>query len=147
MAANDEEIFDSPEGWVARHVRGYIESDGKRGHRWHGVDTLLLTTRGRRSSRLRRTALIYGPDRERYLVVASSGGAKTHPAWYLNLSEHPQVEVQVGADRFHATAATATADEKPRLWKQMVSIWPEYDRYQTKTEREIPVVVLTPSGR
>ena len=89
----------------------------------------------------------YGRDRERYLVVASSGGAKAHPAWYLNLSEHPQVEVQVGADRFHATAATATADEKPRLWKQMVSIWPEYDRYQTKTEREIPVVVLTPSGR
>ena len=142
----DEEVFDSPTGWVASHVRGYLESDGKRGHRWHSVDTLLLTTRGRRSGKRRRTALIYGRDGDRYLVVASAGGDTNHPAWYLNLLEHPEVEVQVGAERLLATARTANATEKPRLWKQMVSIWPDYDRYQTRTERQIPLVLLEPNS-
>jgi deazaflavin-dependent oxidoreductase (nitroreductase family) len=138
----DEEIFDSPTGWVARHVRGYVESDGRRGHRWNGVDTLLLTTRGRRTGKLRRTALIYGRDGERFVVVASTGGGPRHPAWYLNLVAEPRVGVQVGPERFAAVAATAPPDEKPRLWAAMASIWPEYDRYQARTDREIPVVVL-----
>jgi deazaflavin-dependent oxidoreductase (nitroreductase family) len=138
----EEEVFDSPAGWVARHVRGYVETDGRRGHRWSGVNTLLLTTRGRRSAKLRRTALIYGEDGDRYLVVPSKGGAKKHPWWYLNLVEHPEVEVQIGADKFRARARTATAEEKPRLWRIMTSIWPEYDRYQARTPREIPVVIL-----
>ena len=106
------------------------------------MDTLLLTTHGRKSGKLRRTALIYGRDGDRYLVVASSGGAKSHPSWYLNLSADPHVRVQVGDDRFSARAHTATAEEKPSLWRTMTSIWPEYDRYQAKTERDIPVVVL-----
>jgi deazaflavin-dependent oxidoreductase (nitroreductase family) len=137
-----EEVFDSPKGWVAKHIRGYVESDGRKGHRWNGVDTLLLTTRGRKTGMLRRTALIYGRDGDRYLVVASSGGAKSHPSWYLNLSADPEVRVQVGDDSFSARAHTATANEKPSLWRAMTSIWPEYDRYQAKTERVIPVVVL-----
>lgn len=140
--APKEEVFDSPKGWVARHVRRYVESDGKAGHRWNGVDTLLLTTRGRRSGKLRRTALIYGRDGDRFLVVASQGGAKKHPAWYLNLIDNPEVEVQVGPETFTARASTASAKEKPRLWRLMASIWPEYDRYQAKTDRDIPVVVL-----
>ena len=138
----EEEVFDSPKGWVGRHVREYVETDGKKGHRWAGVHTLLLTTRGRRSCVLRRTALIYGEDGDRYLVVASTGGGSRHPAWYLNLVEHPEVDVQVGAERFRATARTATPEEKPRLWKLMASIWPDYDRYQEKTDRVIPVVIL-----
>jgi deazaflavin-dependent oxidoreductase (nitroreductase family) len=142
MAAADE-VLDSPEGWVARHIRRYLESDGAKGHEWRpGVYTLLLTTRGRRSGRWRRTALIYGRDGDRYLVVASSGGSARHPAWYLNLTAHPEVEVQVGAERFPATARTAGPDEKPRLWDLMTSIWPAYAGYQRKTRRDIPVVIL-----
>lgn len=138
----EEEVFDSPSGWVARHVREYVETDGEKGHRWSGVHTLLLTTRGRKSGKLRRTALIYGQDGDRYLVVASKGGAKKHPSWYVNLVENPEVQVQVGGDRFPAYARTATAEEKLRLWALMASIWPEYDRYKAKTDREIPVVIL-----
>jgi deazaflavin-dependent oxidoreductase (nitroreductase family) len=144
-----EEVFDSPTGWVARHIRRYVETDGKKGHRWSGVHTLLLTNRGRRSGKLRRTALIYGREGDRYLVVASKGGADRHPAWYRNLVENPEAWVQVGGDKFAVRASTATPEEKPRLWQIMTSIWPEYDRYQTKTRRDIPVVILerTPSGR
>jgi deazaflavin-dependent oxidoreductase (nitroreductase family) len=147
-----EEVFDSPKGWVAKHVLRYVETDGRSGHRWGGVDTLLLTTRGRSSGTLRRTALIYGRDGDRYLVVASQGGSDTHPAWYLNLVANPEVELQVGADKFVARARTAAAKEKPRLWRLMASIWPEYNRYQTRTDRDIPVVILdrvrddSPSG-
>jgi deazaflavin-dependent oxidoreductase (nitroreductase family) len=137
-----EEVFDSPTGWVAEHIRGYIETDGRKGHRWRGVTTLLLTTRGRKSGKLRRTALIYERDGDRYVVVASKGGAKTHPSWYLNLVENPEVEVQVGADKFAARALIATAEEKPRLWGLMTSIWPDYDSYQARTERAIPVIIL-----
>jgi F420H(2)-dependent quinone reductase len=80
-----DRLTDSPIGWVARHIRSYVRSDGKTGHRFHGRDALLLTTRGRKSGVLRRTALYYGRDGDRYLVVASGGGEPTHPAWYLNL--------------------------------------------------------------
>lgn len=137
-----EVVFDSPTGWVAEHIRRYVETGGRSGHRWRGVHTLLLTTRGRRSGKLRRTALIYGRDEERYLVVASRGGAKKHPAWYLNLVENPEVVLQIGADSFPGRARPATAEEKPRLWSLMASIWPDYDRYQARTPRDIPVVIL-----
>jgi deazaflavin-dependent oxidoreductase (nitroreductase family) len=140
----DEEVFDSPKGWVAKHVRRYVETDGGSGHRWGGVQTLLLTTRGRRSGKLRRTALIYGRDGDRYLVVASQGGATKHPAWFLNLVENPEVQVQVGPEKFSARARPATSREKPRLWRVMASIWPDYDRYQARTTRDIPVVILEP---
>jgi deazaflavin-dependent oxidoreductase (nitroreductase family) len=138
----DEQINDSPTGWVSRHIKRYVASDGRRGHRWHGVDTLLLTTRGRTTGKLRRTALIYGRDGDRYLVVASNGGSKGHPDWYRNLEVDPHVSVQVADDRFEARARTAAAEERQELWRRMASIWPDYDRYQTKTERQIPVVIL-----
>src|SRR5512132_4742285 len=106
----EEQVLDSPQGWVARHIRRYLDSDGADGHEWRpGVYTLLLTTRGRKTGKLRRTALIYGRDGDRYLVVASNGGSRTHPSWYLNLTADPEVEVQVGADKFAARARTATA--------------------------------------
>ena len=91
---------------------------------------------------LRRTALIYGRDGDRYLVVASKGGSRTHPLWYLNLTANPEVQVQVGAEKFTARARTASPEEKPRLWRLMAEIWPDYDRYQQRTSREIPVVIL-----
>jgi deazaflavin-dependent oxidoreductase (nitroreductase family) len=138
-----EEVHDSPSGWVRSHIRQYMESNGEQGHEWRpGVYTLLLTTRGRKSGLLRRTALIYGRDGDRCLVVASKGGAPSHPAWYLNLVANPEVDLQVGAERFRARARTADADEKPALWRTMAEIWPDYDSYQARTSREIPVVVL-----
>lgn len=137
-----EDVHDSPTGWVSRHIREYVESGGRRGHRRWGVTTLLLTTRGRRSGELRRTALIYGLDGERYVVVGSNGGKPADPGWYLNLLTDPTVELQVGAEVFAARARVAHGDERERLWRQMADLWPDYDRYRTKTSREIPVVVF-----
>jgi deazaflavin-dependent oxidoreductase (nitroreductase family) len=140
----EEEVFDSPTGWVARHVRGYLETEGRRGHRWSGVHTLLLTTRGRQSGRLRRTALIYRRDGDRYVVVGSNGGRPRHPAWYHNLLANPEVQVQVGAEKFRARARPATGSERTRLWHLMTEIWPDYDRHQRRATRQIPVVTLEP---
>lgn len=124
------------------HVARYQETDGAEGHDWQGTVTLLLTTTGRRTGRPRTTPLIYQPEGDAYLVVASKGGADEPPLWYLNLQENPEVQVQVKGDRFTARARTATPEEKPRFWKKMAATWPQYDEYQTKTDREIPVVVL-----
>ena len=124
------------------HVQRYQETDGQEGHDWNGTTVLVLTTTGRKTGEKRSSALIYQEYDGAYLVVASKGGADTPPAWYLNLQADPNVDVQVLADRFHATARTAAADEKPELWRVMTATWPQYDEYQTKTDREIPVVVL-----
>ncbi|SCG63647.1 nitroreductase family deazaflavin-dependent oxidoreductase [Micromonospora coxensis] len=140
----DEEVLDSPTGWVAEHIRHYVETEGRQGHRRWGVTTLLLTTRGRKSGKLRRTALIYGLDGGRYIVVGSNGGSPHHPSWYLNLLANPEVRVQVGAERFIATARSATGDERARLWQLMTSLWPDYGRYQSRSTRQIPVVILQP---
>jgi deazaflavin-dependent oxidoreductase (nitroreductase family) len=126
----------------AEHVRRYQETDGAEGHDWQGTTVLILTTTGRHSGAQRPTPLIYGQHGDDYLVVASKGGAPEHPAWYLNLVEHPEVTVQVRGDRFKARARDATPEEKPELWKIMTSSWPAYDDYQRKTDRDIPVVVL-----
>lgn len=128
--------------WVTDHITRYLETDGEDGHTWRGVTTLLLTTRGRVSGEPLLLPLIYGTDGDRYLVVASKGGAPDHPDWYKNLVANPDVEVQVKADKFRARARTATPDEKPALWSTMASIWPAYDEYQEKTDREIPLVIL-----
>ncbi len=147
MAAQDEVVYDSPTGWVAEHIHHYLESDGEDGHEWRpGVPTLLLTTRGRKTGKLRRTALIYGEDGDHYIIVASRGGHKYHPAWYLNLVADPNVEVQIYGRTFAARAHTASPEEKARLWPIMTAIWPAYDDYQTKTDRVIPVVVLEPEA-
>lgn len=142
-----EEIFDSPTGWVRDHIQQYVESDGEKGHKWRGIPTLLLTTRGRKSGKLRRTALIYGQADGNYLIVASKGGADDHPLWYLNLTANPAVAIQVGAEKFTGRARTANAAEKPRLWQIMSKIFPTYDAYQVragKVGREIPLVIIEP---
>jgi deazaflavin-dependent oxidoreductase (nitroreductase family) len=142
--AADEEVFDSPTGWVAKHIKEYVESGGEKGHRWQGVSTLLLTTRGRKTGTLRRTALIYGRDGDSYVVVASIGGAPKHPKWYLNLVTEPGVELQVGPRIISGRARTTEGDDRTRLWREMAKIWPQYDRYQEKTRRQIPVVIIDP---
>jgi deazaflavin-dependent oxidoreductase (nitroreductase family) len=142
---DQEKVFDSPTGWVAKHIRRYEKTGGRAGHEWNGATTLLLTTRGRKTGKLRRTALIYGRDGDNYVLVASRGGHAHHPSWYLNLVANPEVTVQVRADKFTARAHTATPEEKARLWPLMTSIWPAYDDYQEKTDREIPIVVLEPT--
>lgn len=140
--AEQNEVVDSPTDWVGEHIRQYVESGGKEGHIWRGAPTLLLTVKGRTSGVWHRSALIYGEDEGRYIVVASKGGDPNHPQWFRNLEADPRVRVQVGAETFEAEARVATPAEKPRLWSLMAGIWPDYDTYQVKTVREIPVVVL-----
>jgi deazaflavin-dependent oxidoreductase (nitroreductase family) len=124
------------------HIDRYEATDGQEGHDWQGTQTLVLTTKGRKSGEPRKNALIYGEHDGDLLVVASKGGADQPPAWYLNLKADPEVTVQVRGDRFPARARDATPEEHDELWKIMTSEWPAYDEYQTKTERRIPVVVL-----
>jgi deazaflavin-dependent oxidoreductase (nitroreductase family) len=126
------------------HVRRYRETDGEVGYIWNGVPTLLLTTTGRKSGEPRTNALIFGRDGNDYLVVASMGGAPMHPNWYRNLLAQASAEIQVRADRISVTARTAGEAEKPRLWKIMTDGWPNYDVYQSRTDRVIPLVVLSP---
>jgi deazaflavin-dependent oxidoreductase (nitroreductase family) len=124
------------------HVARYEETDGAEGHIWNGAPCLVLTTKGAKSGETRKHALIFGQDGDRYLIVASMGGAPKHPQWYRNLSANPEVHVQVLGDKFAATARTAAPDEKARLWPTMTAVWPSYDAYQERTERDIPVVIL-----
>jgi deazaflavin-dependent oxidoreductase (nitroreductase family) len=124
------------------HVRAYIDTDGQRGHAWRGTQCLLLTTTGRKSGQPRIMPLIYAEDDSRYVIVASKGGSDAPPAWYLNLRDDAEVEVQVWGDRFTARARDAEGEERERLWKRMNEEWPAYDDYQSKTDRQIPVVVL-----
>jgi len=125
------------------HVRRYQETNGAEGHDWReGSTVLLFTTTGRKSGQKTTTPLIYGLDGDNPVIVASKGGAPDHPGWYLNLVKSPEVEVQIKGDKFRARARTAEGEERVRLWKLMNGIWPHYDEYQTKTDREIPVVVL-----
>lgn len=137
--------------WIQDHVRRYLASDGEDGYLWDStmgggkgmVPTLLLTTTGRKSGRSLTLPLIFGRSGQDYVVIASKAGAPNHPAWYLNLEANPEVQLQVKSDRFKARARTASGAERARLWKSMVQIYGPYEDYQKKTQREIPVVVLT----
>jgi proline iminopeptidase len=139
--------------WIADHISRYVASDGADGYMWDAtlgggkgfVPCLLLTTIGRKSGKALTLPLIFGHFGEDYVIVASKGGAPAHPAWYLNLQANPQVHLQVKADKFAARARTAQGEERAKLWPKMVDIYGPYADYQTKTEREIPVVVLNRS--
>jgi deazaflavin-dependent oxidoreductase (nitroreductase family) len=138
MARRDASALHGPE-----HVRVYRETDGEYGHDWrNGSSILLLTTTGRRSGEPRTNALIYGRSGDDYLVVASKGGSDQPPGWFTNLEAEPEVEVQVLGERFRARARVATPEERPAMWREMTGHWPDYDAYQERTDREIPVVVL-----
>jgi deazaflavin-dependent oxidoreductase (nitroreductase family) len=124
------------------HIERYEATDGQEGHEWENTQTLILTTTGAKTGEQRKAPLIYAEHDGDYLVVASKGGDPKPPAWYVNLKKDPHAEVQVLGEKFAVTARDATPDEKPELWKIMTAEWPAYDEYQTKTDREIPVVVL-----
>jgi deazaflavin-dependent oxidoreductase (nitroreductase family) len=126
------------------HVRQYEATGGRVGHDWNGASCLILHTRGRKSGAVRKFPLIYGRDGDDYVIIASKGGAPEHPGWYLNLLADPEVTIQVRDRLIRVTARTGTAADKARVWPDMVREWPGYAEYQTKTEREIPVVLLRP---
>ena len=125
------------------HVKRYRETGGKEGHDWReGSTILLLTTKGRKTGNPTTTPLIYAEDGDNYVIVASKGGAPQHPGWYENLAKNPDVQLQVWDEVFPANARTAEGEERERLWRKANEVWPHYDEYATKTDREIPVVVL-----
>ncbi|MEV1023197.1 nitroreductase family deazaflavin-dependent oxidoreductase [Streptomyces sp. NPDC050264] len=146
MAVADDldRATDSQWDWVAEQTRTYLASGGTEGHESNGVYTLVLATTGRRTGIARRTCLIYGTAGEDFVVVASKGGADADPAWFKNLQADPSVGVQVGGRRFTARARVASPAERELLWPRMVGIFPLYAEYAQKTDREIPVVLLTP---
>lgn len=129
------------------HVRVYRETNGETGYLWNGSPILLLTTRGRRSGDERTIPIIFTPWGESWAVIASRGGSPTHPAWYLNLCDEPHVGVQVKADKYEAVARTAASPEREQIWAAAVAHWPNYDVYQSRTTRAIPVVVLDPARK
>jgi deazaflavin-dependent oxidoreductase (nitroreductase family) len=121
-------------------------SGGRLGNRFlHGAPVLLLTTVGARSAQRRTTPLIYLADGEDLVVVASKGGMSRDPDWYHNLLQNPDARVQIGADERTVVARRATRDEKAALWPRLLEIYPDYADYQARTERDIPVVILSPA--
>jgi deazaflavin-dependent oxidoreductase (nitroreductase family) len=125
------------------HVERYLETNGEDGYRWrNGTKILILFTTGRKSHEERSHALIFEDWNDAHLVVASKGGTDAPPAWFLNLEANPGAEIQIKGERFSVRARVATDAEKPEMWAKMVTAWPEYEEYQKKTSREIPVVVL-----
>lgn len=120
-------------------------TDGRLGNRFlRGAPVLLLTTQGRRSGEPRTTPLIYLADGERLVLVASKGGSKRHPAWYLNLQADPEVQVQLGRDVIECRARTASPEEKAAYWDRLLEVYRDYADYQARTGRDIPVVILDP---
>ena len=143
IAAGGFDLSEAENLFGEEHIRRYRETDGEVGHIWRrGSKILLLTTKGRKTGEPRTKPLIYEEDGDRYVLVASNGGAPDHPDWYRNLAKEPDVELQVKSDVFPAHARTASGGERERLWKLAAQQWPGYDEYQTRTDREIPVVVL-----
>jgi F420H(2)-dependent quinone reductase len=142
--------------YLLLHQRVYRLTGGAIGRHVAGRPALILHTVGRRTGKPRTTALVYARDGDDYLVVASYGGSPQHPAWFLNLEANPRVEVQVGRQRRPATARVAEGEERERLWRlvneQNRGLAPllhrgalgRYDVYQRHTDRQLPVVVLTP---
>jgi F420H(2)-dependent quinone reductase len=132
----------SPAEWVAEQVRQYEASRGSEGNTMRGVPVIILWTRGRKSGSVRKTPLMRVHDGDRYAVVASMGGAPEHPQWYANITADPHVSVQDGAEVRDFVAREATGEEKAEWWAKATAVWPDYDAYQEKTDREIPLLVL-----
>lgn len=137
MADSDDDLFG------AEHVRAYRESGGEHGYHWRGTTVLLLTTVGRKSGERRTTPLIHITDGGRWVVIASKGGTPDDPAWFKNLSANPEIEIQVEDEVIPVAAEVVEGDERERLWQAMSAVWPDYDSYQEKTDRRIPVVALS----
>jgi deazaflavin-dependent oxidoreductase (nitroreductase family) len=127
------------------HSSVYRRSDGRVWGTMFGGPVLLLNTTGRKSGQLRTNPLLYVKDGEDFVLIASNGGASSHPAWYLNLRVNPEATVEVGERKVRVRAEEVEGEEKARLWQKMVEMYSSYDDYQEKTDREIPLLVLHPS--
>ena len=145
MAEPDDNPEPDDNLFGAEHIRVYRETGGERGYHWRGTTILLLTTTGRVSGEPRTAPLIHRTDGDRYVVVASKGGSPEHPSWYQNLQADPRATIEVRDQEIPVTASDAQGEERARLWAAMAEVWPAYDEYQAKTDREIPVVVLSPT--
>jgi deazaflavin-dependent oxidoreductase (nitroreductase family) len=137
MTSSDENLYGE------EHVRVYRETGGERGYFWRrGTEILLLNTTGRKTGEPRTKPLIHRVDGDRWILVASDGGAPDDPAWMKNLEADPDVTIEVRDEEIPVHASVALGEERERLWKLMTEVWPDYDVYQTKTDRQLPVVVL-----
>ena len=139
-------------GWIKDHLERYIATNGEDGYLWDAtlgggkgmIPTLLLTTTGRKSGRELTLPLIFGRSGADYVVVASKGGAPEEPAWGNNMRRQPHVELQDGADKRDYTARELSGDERTEWWARATEVWPDYDEYQKKTDRQIAIFVLEP---
>ncbi len=134
----------SPSNWAAKQAEAYEASGGAKANTLRGVPVVILTTKGRRTGGLRKSPLMRVEHGGSYAVIASNGGALKHPAWYLNLVEEPNVVLQDGPEPVEMRARVATGDEREIWWRRATEVWPDYDVYQTKTDRQIPVVLIEP---
>ncbi|HLR84225.1 MAG TPA: nitroreductase family deazaflavin-dependent oxidoreductase [Nocardioidaceae bacterium] len=138
------EYAPSPSEWVRNQVENYESSGGTEGTTMRGKPVIILTTRGAKSGKIRKTPLMRVEHDGEYAVVASQGGAPTHPQWFHNVKSDPNVELQDGPTKQPMVAREATGDERVTWWQRAVAAWPDYADYQTKTDRTIPVFVLSP---
>jgi deazaflavin-dependent oxidoreductase (nitroreductase family) len=133
----------NPESWVAEHAERYEASNGTEATEMSGAPCLLLDYLGRSSGIWRRTVLMYGRDGDDYLIVGSKGGAPQHPLWFPSLVAHPEVHVRVRTERFAVRAEVLSPQEKARVWPHLLEVYPSYQEYQDKTDRDIPVIRLS----
>lgn len=140
------EYAPSTSDWARQQVELYESSGGTQGTTLRDRPVVVLWTLGARSGKIRKTPLMRVEHDGQYAVVASLGGAPQHPVWYHNLVEHPLVELQDGPVRKDYTAREVSGEERDLWWQRAVETWPDYDAYQEKTERVIPLLVLTPVG-
>jgi deazaflavin-dependent oxidoreductase (nitroreductase family) len=136
----------STQQWVRDQVELYESSGGREGSTLRDLPVVIMTNRGVKSGKLRKTPVMRVEHDGRYAAVASKGGMPTHPVWYYNLVENPDIELQDGPVKTDMTARLVTGDEKATWWKRAVAAYPDYADYQEKTTREIPVFILEPSA-
>ncbi len=141
----DGEYEPSPEQWVREQVATYEASGGTEGTTMRGVPVVVVTSVGARSGKLRKNPLMRVERDGRYALVASKGGAPSHPTWYHNLVANPTIELQDGPDRRAYSVRVVEGDERETWWERAVAVWPDYADYQTKTDRKIPVFVAEPA--
>ncbi|WP_063050566.1 nitroreductase family deazaflavin-dependent oxidoreductase [Nocardia arthritidis] len=134
----------STSDWAREQAEKYENSGGTEGATLQGKPIILLTTKGAKSGKLRKTPLMRVEHNGEYAVVASLGGAPKHPVWYYNIKAEPHVELRDGTVNKDYTAREVFGEEKAQWWERAVEVWPDYANYQTKTDRQIPVFVLTP---
>lgn len=136
----------SPAQWVRDQVETYERSGGTEGTTLRGMPVVIVTSRGARSGKVRKNPVMRVEHGGRYAVVASKGGAPTHPLWYFNLVAHPRVELQDGPEIHDMVAREVSGEEKAAWWERAVQAYPDYADYQKRTDRPIPVFVLEPAG-